>query len=222
MQHKDLEKTLIDLKADDKGSGGTITGYGNVFNVVDRAKELTLPGAFAESIKAFNRGEREIPLLDAHQMYGGTSAVIGKITSLKEDKYGLLFTAALSSTALSQEIRTKVREGLLKSLSIGYRIVLDQLRTDGVRLLKTLDLREISVVIFPANEQSTITGVKNLALSQAKISAAQANQAGQDLEYLEMRAKELRQKEKQLAMLEQLAAQQHAEELTPTQCGWIV
>ena len=208
----------LNVKAD---KAGEISGYASTYNTTDRANEIVMPGAFDDTIKRFKSGALSIPLMDNHQLFGGTESVLGKLVELKSDSVGLWFRAQLSSTPLAQQVRTKIQEGLLQSLSIGYQILKDQLRGDGVRLLKALALREVSVVVFPANEEARIVGVKNLAASQARISAAQLNQAIKDLDFLEMRAKELERKERYLAMLEQLAAQQ-GKPMTPTQLGFVI
>jgi hypothetical protein len=52
----------------------------------------------------------------------------------------------------------------VKGLSIGYKVREASLDIDtGIRLIKSLDLFEISLVTFPANELALISEVKNSA-----------------------------------------------------------
>jgi len=56
-----------------------------------------------------------------------------------------------------------MKSGVLDSLSIGYRVL--EARPglkSGERLLSKLELHEISLVTFPANDRAKITQVKNL------------------------------------------------------------
>ena len=214
MLHKEIQNG-VRVKA---AEGGFIEGHANVFNVVDRQKEVVLPGAFAESVSLFKKGKLAIPLLDNHRVFAGTDAIVGKVTELREDKIGLYFKARLSETALAQEIRQKLKEGLLDSLSIGYAIAQDEVRRDGVRLLKKLHLREISVVIFPANEDAKVTGVKTDGALLLKARLAQLNRAEADLRYVEERLADLDRKERMLATIERLSSTK----LTATECGWII
>jgi hypothetical protein len=202
-----------------KAEGGTLTGYASTFNNVDKAKEIVLPGAFSESVKAFKAGKVRIPLLDAHRVFGSTEAVIGKIVELKEDAVGLKFKAELSETPLAQQVRKKVAEGLLDSLSIGYSIDADEVRRDGIRILKKLTLREISVVVFPANPEAKITGIKgeNVVLA-AKARLSQLSRMDADLRFVEERLDDLDRKQRMIEMIERL----QGEELSPEQCGWII
>jgi len=218
-------KTTVRLKAVATNAGGEISGYANVFDVVDRMGEIVTRGAFAESIKAFDAGELKIPLVDSHLIGSGTEAVIGKVTELKEDSTGLLFKAILSNTSGGQDVRTKIREGILDSLSIGYQIKKDDRRSDGVRMLRKLALIEISVVAFPANVNASISTVKRMERTRANVKKALVQQTLKELEYLEARAEEVEELERRVRLMEQLAGPaitEAAKKLTPEECGWII
>ena len=210
-----------------KAEAGFIEGYASTFNNVDKAGEIVLRGAFSETIKEFRAKAVKIPFLDAHRVFGSTEAVIGRIVELKEDAVGLYFKAELSETALAQEVRKKVAEGMLDSLSIGYSIPAggDEMRRDGVRLLKKLALKEISIVTFPANPEARITGVKglkgtaeNVALLQ-KARIAQLGRMEADLRFIEERIGELNEKQR---MIETIERQQGPKELSPEELGFII
>ena len=46
------------------GADGTVEGYASLFGVVDQARDMVMPGAFRETLKA--RGPRRIPMLFQH------------------------------------------------------------------------------------------------------------------------------------------------------------
>lgn len=152
----------IELKVHEGGEkfpGGTVEGLANAFGNVDFQNERVKPGAFRRTIKAF-KATTGIPFMDNHRIFSGTDAVIGRVIELKEEKAGLFFKAMFSTVTEAQAVRTKVREGVLNSLSIGFNVIKDKVMPDGVRELLEIRLREISIVTFPANELATVSDVK--------------------------------------------------------------
>ena len=160
IHNKQLELIDIEVKNDDEHPGGTVQGTASVFNNTDLQGEIVKAGAFAQTVKDFNAGKIQIPLLDNHRIFAGTEALVGKVTSLEETSRGLRFKGFFSSVANAQAIRIKLKEKVLSKLSIGFNIVTKKIRADGIVELLTLKLREISFVIFPANERAAVTGVK--------------------------------------------------------------
>ncbi len=149
---------------DDDGQrfpGGTVEGLANAFGNVDFQGEVMKRGAFKRTIQAFKASKKGLPLMDNHRIFGGTDAVIGSIIELKETQQGLFFKAFFSSVDAAQAVRTKIREGILNSLSIGFSIIKKNLRKDGILELLEVKLREISIVVFPANELALVSDVKS-------------------------------------------------------------
>jgi HK97 family phage prohead protease len=150
----------LDVKAvkDD----GTIEGYGSVFNNVDSANEVVMPGAFTGSLVESKRKGRSIKLLWQHDR----ERPIGVWEDLAEDSKGLWGRGRLLKdvSALAAEAYGLLKEGALDGLSIGYREIETAPHEDkqGVRKLLKLDLREISVVTFAANERARVETVKSL------------------------------------------------------------
>ena len=141
--------------------GGTVEGLANAFNNVDFQGEVIKRGAFKRTIQAFKASKKGLPLMDNHRLFGGTDAVIGSIIELKETPEGLFFRAFFSSVDAAQAVRTKIHEGILNSLSIGFSIIKKKLRKDGILEILEVKLREISVVVFPANELALVSDVKS-------------------------------------------------------------
>lgn len=149
---------VVDDGADDKS--GFIEGYASVFNNVDTGGDVVLPGAFKKTLKE-RLAKNFIKLVDSHNIHEGTSAVIGVVSEAKEDDTGLWFKGRLSSVARAQDVRTKVREGILDSTSFGYDTVKASAGKDGVNYLKELKLYEVSVVIWGMNPLASLTAVKS-------------------------------------------------------------
>ena len=134
---------------------GLFSGYGSVFGVVDSYKEVVTQGAFSESLQG-----RMPALLWQHR----SGEPIGVYTSVKEDNIGLHVEGKLAlKTARGAEAYELLKMGALNGLSIGYITREDSYdKVSGVRTLKKVDLWEVSLVTFPANDASRISSVKGI------------------------------------------------------------
>jgi len=152
MKTKDFALHVKDVSED-----GTFDGYGSIFGNIDSYGEIVEPGAFAKSLSRHAK-EKSTPLL---LWQHNTDEPIGIWENLTEDDKGLRGTGRLlRGIRRAEEAHILLKAGALRGLSIGYREV--KVRPDGVvRRLEELDLREISVVSFPANRQATVTAVKS-------------------------------------------------------------
>lgn len=154
MKTKDFAFTIT--KAID--AQGVFEGYASTFNNVDSQGEKVMPGAFAESLNRHKR-EGSMPLLlwqhDANEPLGGWE-------DMAEDGKGLWGRGRIEVDAgpTEKRIHTHMKAGNIRGLSIGYREIETQ-PEGNVRLLKKLDLMEVSVVAFPANRRARIDVVKN-------------------------------------------------------------
>ena len=137
---------------------GTFAGYGSVFGVVDSYQDVVVSGAFTESLKT-----RQPSLLWQHR----SGEPIGVYTSVKEDNIGLHVEGQLAlKTARGAEAYELLKMGALSGLSIGYVTREDSYdRVTNINTLKKLELWEVSLVTFPANESARVTDIKS-ALAQ--------------------------------------------------------
>ena len=163
MKRKDssgaMQRKQFAFKAEDVSADGTFTGYGSVFGNVDSYREIVLPGAFTDSIKAIKAGGDPLPMLWQHK----SDQPIGGYTALSEDARGLKVTGFLLKDEVQQaaEAYALMKARIVKGLSIGYYVLADSYNEkDNVRSLITLDLREISPVTFPANQEAQVDNVK--------------------------------------------------------------
>lgn len=162
-EHKKISATL-ELKSID--AEGRFAGYASVFDVVDNQRDIVLHGAFAQTIR--DRAP-QIKLLWQHQ----TDEPIGVIEALFEDARGLYVEGRLLlDVARSREAFTLMKAGAVTGLSIGYSPVRYSVDPDsGVRRLAAVDLFEISLVTFPANQSANVTVVKAAPKQDGKIYA---------------------------------------------------
>jgi hypothetical protein len=156
LEHKSCDRADIKLLDIGDGAGGFI-GYGSTFGNRDRAGEIVVPGAFSKALETFMR--------DGFIAVGHDWAAlpVATVKSAVEDDMGLRLEAEFHTTARAQEARQTVRERLERGksvgLSIGYR-VLDAEDTDDGRLLKEIELHEVSLVTVPCNALAAVTGIK--------------------------------------------------------------
>nr|DAJ35333.1 MAG TPA: prohead serine protease [Caudoviricetes sp.] len=148
------------FKTEAVNEDGFFSGYCNVFDVKDSYDEIVRKGAFDESLKAWNAQGKMPPVLWNHDR----NQPLGVWTLLKEDEHGLYGEGRLlvNDVAKAKEIHALMRAGAIDGLSIGYRVdkwAYDE--SEEVLELLEIDLREISIVTFPANEASRVEVVKS-------------------------------------------------------------
>lgn len=134
--------------------GTTIKGYGSVFNVLDRHNEIVEPGAFHESIAEHQKAGTRPLMLWQHNH----EEPIGVWEQLAEDATGLWVEGRLlQNVQRAQEAAALIEAGAIHGLSIGYRVVREQMDRSGIRHLLKLKLFEISIVSFAANQEARAT-----------------------------------------------------------------
>lgn len=164
-----------DFKAvedDSKEKGVKIKGYASTKDQ-DRGDDVVVPGAFEESIKTTYKDNPMI--LFQHNR----DEPIGKAISMEVDSKGLLIEAII----YDEKIGSLVKQGVLKTFSIGYmpkeieyRDKDDELLDpndqqqrmriwveEGVkRIIKKLELLEVSIVTLPMNASALFSLAKSL------------------------------------------------------------
>lgn len=150
-----LYKSIVtEMKANTESN--TITGHASMFGNIDAHKDIVLAGAYKKTIQ---ENKDRIKLLWQHDVF----EPIGKPTHLQEDSKGLYFEAKISNTETGKKAITLIRDGVLNEMSIGYNVIKDDYDTKrNARLLKEIQLFEISIVSFASNEKATINGIKGV------------------------------------------------------------
>ena len=156
---KRTNEVKFELRAVENGDGMTFTGYAAIFNSPSEPLpfiERIAPGAFKRSLKARN----DIKLLYNHD----TGSVLGSTRAgtlkLEEDNYGLRVTAILPETTLGKDVRTLVQRGDVSAMSFGFSVPAngDTWNAEGTeRTLRSVRIHEVSIVAFPAYQQTAGT-----------------------------------------------------------------
>lgn len=138
-------------------NGRTIGGYAAVFNstadIGDSFRELIAPGAFAGALTA------DVRALIDHD----SGRVIGRTTAgtlrLKEDDTGLAVEIDLPDTTDGRDLAVLMERGDISGMSFGFIVTKQTWDETGeipTRTIEAVDLREVSVVAFPAYDDTSI------------------------------------------------------------------
>lgn len=153
----ETKKRNFPLQIEDIENSGYFSGYASVFDVVDNHNDMIVGGAFS-SLKNSDINDN-VKLLWQHR----PDEPIGIITKIYEDKNGLYVEGKLLlDVERAKEAYTLLKSGAINGLSIGYNVTdFDIDVKTGVRIIKGINLFEISLVTFPANNHAGVTDVKN-------------------------------------------------------------
>lgn len=132
-------------------------GHGSIFGNEDLGGDVVMPGAFNRSL---NKHQETGSLPQMFWMHN-PEKVLGKWTEMSEDDSGLRVKGVLADTPLGNEIRTLLKMDAVKGLSIGYSTVDSDYDRSGVRMLKDLELWEVSVVSLPMNPLAQVAHAKS-------------------------------------------------------------
>ncbi len=148
------------------GADGLFSGYASVFGALDCQNEIVAAGAFTRTLGNWRKQGRMPAMLWMHD----PSQPIGLWLSLNEDKNGLAVQGRLAlRTQKGMEAYELLKMGALTGLSIGYRVIASRIDNKRkARVLTDLDLFEISLVTFPANEAARVSEVKAPAVLAAR------------------------------------------------------
>lgn len=149
----------IETRAD---GGKKVGGYAAVFNseadIGGYWKEIIAPGAFSDGVKADVRA-----LLDHDH-----GRVIGRTSSgtlrLAEDDKGLAVEIDLPDTTDGRDAAVLIERGDISGMSFGFIVTHDEWDETGdipIRTIHKVDLREVSIVAWPAYQDTTI-GMRSL------------------------------------------------------------
>lgn len=171
---KHINCNLIEIKLAPAESGVMeFTGYGAVFGNVDAWGDVIEKGAFSAFLSDVKTSVQEWPaMLMQHGGWGAGAddmTPVGIWTDMEEDDIGLKVSGKLADTPRGLEAYSLLKmepRPAISGLSIGYftREWANGGKNDPYdRLLKRVDLAEISLVTFPANGKARVNGVKSAA-----------------------------------------------------------
>jgi HK97 family phage prohead protease len=173
MDKKSFYCGLTELKfASSDTSTMSFEGYGAVFGNIDSHDDVIEPGAFADYLNDVKLGKQDWPAMMLQ--HGGMQLTVedmmpvGAYTLIEEDSKGLKLAGDLADTARGIDTYKLMKmqpRPAIKGLSIGYitrKSEPGMREGKRVRLLKRIDVIEISPVTFPANRLALVDSVKNI------------------------------------------------------------
>lgn len=127
-----------------------IEGFANT-STKDRVGDVVLPAAFEQSLPTYMSNP---VLLENHNW----DRVAGVTLSAEVRETGLFIRARVSDTRA--DLKTQIREGCLRTFSIGYNeLDADFDDSTKTKIVKNLELLEISIVSVPANPEAKFVQV---------------------------------------------------------------
>lgn len=146
---------------------GRISGYASVFNYRDNHGDIVEKGSFAASLKAMNQTNTFPKMLWQHQ----SDTPIGRWDTMREDDHGLYVEGTLLlSLNKGRDVYEMIKNNMIDGLSIGCHVVESVKSHDrDARLLTKIDLLEVSLVTFAANQQAKILSVKSYHTYQQQL-----------------------------------------------------
>lgn len=154
METKRLGLEALELKMD--GASLSFAGYASVFGGVDAYGDTIDPKAYDRTLKR-KSGDRPIRMRWNH--FG---PVIGKWTAMRTDEKGLWVEGELTpGHSVAEDVYASMKHGAVDGMSIGYFPKKIEMLGDERRLLKEIELVEISVVEEPADLGAKINDVKS-------------------------------------------------------------
>jgi HK97 family phage prohead protease/HK97 family phage major capsid protein len=135
----------VRLEADTREVVGLAVPYGQTADIAGVYREQFVPGAI--------RSVEDVKLFWQH------SEPIGKILSGRDTAEGFEIRASISATPRGEEAYVLLKDGVINKFSVGFAPV-EQTR-DGDLVTRTLvDLKEVSLVSFPAFAGASVSEVR--------------------------------------------------------------
>lgn len=162
------EMTLEAASLEERTVTGIAVPYGQTANIGGQYLEQFVPGAV--------RSIEDVKLFYAHE------EPIGKIIEGRDTERGFEIVAKVSDTPRGNEVLTLMRDGVLNKFSVGF-VPLESER-DGQTVTRTaVDLKEVSVVAFPAFAGASIEEVRE---EQPAPTEPDNNESEQPMENIEL------------------------------------
>lgn len=164
MDHLDLS-----LRFDAPSDAGEISGYAVIWGERNAHNEIVQRGAFGRSLEEHRKAGTRPTMLWSHI----PSEIIGVWNEVREDEKGLFVRGQLlTQIAAGRDAYERVKAQALNGLSIGFRKYPGgvQMRA-GVRILSSIDVREISLVGNPSAGRARITDVRSSGRSSESAAA---------------------------------------------------
>lgn len=168
-ERKDMTEGTVKARVAIKATATVATEAGQFTAIaaaytIDRDKEFIRPGAFANTIKAWQGRNKPIPLHWAHQ--GDPESIIGAVDpgQMEETDDGLFVAGKVDlESEKGAEAWRLVKSGTV-GLSFGFLGQMGEKSEDGTREIVEIDLFEVSLTPAPANPDTRILSWKSVEL----------------------------------------------------------
>ena len=141
---REFQARLVD--SEERTIVGLAVPYGQEIDLTGNTKERFEAGA--------------IQSVEDVKLFYGHEEPIGKVMEGRDTEEGFEIVARISDTVRGNEVYTLLQDGVLNRFSVGFFPVKD--RKEGQTIVRELvDLKEVSVVPFPAFEGAKITEVRS-------------------------------------------------------------
>jgi HK97 family phage prohead protease len=148
MEMDNLIKRSFEIRATDTEKR-EVSGVAVPFN-----ETIDIGGGWSER---FEKGA--VDLSSDVKLFRDHKEIIGRVTEMEESDEGLLIRAKISETVLGNETLNLVKDGAIRSFSVGFIPVVDEKKEKTI-VRKKVDLKEVSLVAFPAYENASVTEVR--------------------------------------------------------------
>lgn len=145
---EDMIKRSFEIRATDSEKR-EVSGIAVPYN-----DSIDIGGGFLER---FEKGA--VDLDSDVKLFRDHKEVIGKVIELSETDEGLMVRAKVSDTVLGNETLSLVKDGAIRSFSVGFIPLKDEKRENTI-IRKKVSLKEISLVVFPAYDKAAVTEVR--------------------------------------------------------------
>ena len=156
----------LEVKFSPDKPAGSFSGYGAVYGNIDEGGDMITPGAAARSLASWS-AKGGLPSM--YYNHDRAKGAVGVWDKMSEDQNGLHVEGRIIGLDTDEGKMTyaRLREGAIKGMSIGYRVPAGGSKMgtgrpgEPRRWLKSIDLREVSVVDDPMNPLAKLAYLKS-------------------------------------------------------------
>ncbi len=142
--------------------GAVIAGYASLFGAEDQSGDVVGSGAYAASLARLAQAGQRVKMLWQHD----PTRPIGVWDETREDGRGLYVKGRLLlDVQTGREAKALLEAGAIDGLSIGYHTVRAE-KAAGGRLLRQIDLWEVSLVTFPMLPEARVQAEGHAGLAR--------------------------------------------------------
>lgn len=153
-------ESVLSVEARSDADGTVLAGYAALFNSASEEmwgfREEIAPGAFSRTLSE-GADVRALVDHDPSKILGRTTS---KTLTLEEDDRGLKVFIDPPDTTIGRDVVESVRRGDLSQMSFAFRVQAEEWRDEQSempkRVLKEVDLFDVSVVTYPAYKDTTV------------------------------------------------------------------